>query len=192
MTFILILSGAITLLVAATVARVAGLHLDSARPTGWRAWSALLCGHAAIGLVVAGMVAAVGPAAWLLAVVALLLAATWGLLHHRRIDDLLRDRLGPSEPSLPLERHGYGNHDLRVLPGDRLAWKTIAETHLKEGGIVVLGLDEAGGEYEGVPGDPKLIRPGDRLVLYGPATRLHELLKHRRFRPDRSNGEGAA
>jgi hypothetical protein len=69
----------------------------------------------------------------------------------------------------------YAVNELAVEPGDWIAGRTLAELRLRDEGILVLGLQRAKRGYLGVPGKRTRIEPGDTLVLYGQARRLHEL-----------------
>ena len=69
----------------------------------------------------------------------------------------------------------YGVSELVVTEDDWLAKKSIAETALDQEGLAILGIHRNGGSYLGVPKTSTRIEPGDRLILYGCATKLSEL-----------------
>jgi uncharacterized protein with PhoU and TrkA domain len=83
-------------------------------------------------------------------------------------------------------RRGWGLLELRIRAGDRFAWKSVDDTRLDRCGVLVLGIERTDGEFDGAPAGPKLIRPGDVLILYGPPTRLEEIHRTRRRNPSRS------
>jgi TrkA-C domain len=69
----------------------------------------------------------------------------------------------------------YAVNELTVEPEDWISGRTLGEVRLRDEGIVVLGIHRAGGGFVGVPHKHTRIEPGDTLVLYGLARRLHEL-----------------
>ena len=50
---------------------------------------------------------------------------------------------------------------------DWLANKQLQETHLRDEGVLVLGIIRANGNYVGAPKGFTEISPGDLLILYG-------------------------
>ena len=69
----------------------------------------------------------------------------------------------------------YGVSELVVGDNDWLGGKTIAEIALDEEGLAILGVHRSDGSYLGVPAPTTTIEQGDRLILYGCATRLSAL-----------------
>ncbi len=71
------------------------------------------------------------------------------------------------------ERYAVG--EIAVRDGDWIAERTLDELDLREEGVVVLGLTLADGAWVGSPTEDVHIRPGDRVLAYGPAAQLREL-----------------
>ncbi|MGE0822070.1 MAG: TrkA C-terminal domain-containing protein [Candidatus Binatia bacterium] len=65
--------------------------------------------------------------------------------------------------------------ELSVRPGDWLARKILAESRLREEGIVVLGIERPDGTYLGAPKGHTQILPQDTLLLYGRISTLESL-----------------
>lgn len=61
----------------------------------------------------------------------------------------------------------YQVSELKVEPGDWLADKSLAELNLPDEGVLVLGIQETSGEYNGTPLASSKIKVGDILLLYG-------------------------
>lgn len=68
----------------------------------------------------------------------------------------------------------YDIGELKVHDGDWLAERSLAKLRLNEEGVIVLGVERAGG-YEGTPRGDYVIKPNDILVLYGRSEVLREL-----------------
>ena len=66
-----------------------------------------------------------------------------------------------------------------MAQGSELARGTLAELGLQERGIVVLGIDRAGGAFEGVPSGEARLAPGDTAILYGRAEALEAVTRSR-------------
>lgn len=64
---------------------------------------------------------------------------------------------------------------LGVRPGDWVAGRALRELRLRDEGVVVLGIEAAGGEYVGAPPFETVVQPGSTLVLYGRRHRVAEL-----------------
>lgn len=62
---------------------------------------------------------------------------------------------------------GYRVGEMRVEPDDWLADRSLADSRLREEGVVVLGIRRPSGEFLGAPQSDTVIRPQDVLVLYG-------------------------
>ncbi len=56
-----------------------------------------------------------------------------------------------------------------------MANKQLQETHLRDEGVLVLGIVRANGKYVGAPKGFTEIRPGDLLILYGRSSVIKEL-----------------
>lgn len=69
----------------------------------------------------------------------------------------------------------YSIHELAVKDGDWAAGRSLAESGLRDEGVVVLGLTRSDGRYVGAPTGASVIRPGDVLVVYGRSEQLREL-----------------
>jgi hypothetical protein len=89
-------------------------------------------------------------------------------------------------------RGGYSIDELLVQEGDWVAGRSLGELHLRDEGVVVLGVDRRGGEYVGVPHGDTVIEPGDTLVLYGRSRRIAELDDRRRAGGDAAHAEAVA
>jgi hypothetical protein len=70
---------------------------------------------------------------------------------------------------------GYGVAELAVREGDWLAGKRLREAHLREEGVLVLGIQRGETEYFGAPEGDAEILAGDLLIVYGPSERLQAL-----------------
>lgn len=73
----------------------------------------------------------------------------------------------------------YGVSEVEVRPDDRFAGHTLEQLDLRSQGIIVLGIERAGGTYEGAPPTSAVLRAGDRLVLYGHDDALAEACRQR-------------
>lgn len=69
----------------------------------------------------------------------------------------------------------YGVGEIGVQEGDWVAGRSLDELRLRDEGLVILGVEMAGGEYIGAPGFETVVRPRMKLVVYGRADRLAEL-----------------
>ena len=74
----------------------------------------------------------------------------------------------------------YGVAEVAVDDHDWIAGRTLGELDLRSEGVAVLALVCSNGTYIGAPVFEMKTRPGDTLVLYGPARRLEDL-DHRRI-----------
>jgi hypothetical protein len=71
---------------------------------------------------------------------------------------------------------GYTVNELEVREGDWVAGRSLADLHLRDEGLLVIGIHRCdGGDYVGTPRGRTPIHPEDRLVLYGRRERLQEL-----------------
>jgi hypothetical protein len=69
----------------------------------------------------------------------------------------------------------YRIAELLVEPNDWLADQTLAQSRLRDEGIVVLGIEQADGTYIGAPKSGRRILSGDLLLLYGRHAALQQL-----------------
>lgn len=120
-----------------------------------------------------GLVLAVG-----LAVIWLLSSSRWVDRHLRRLltrlldgdDELhLRDYAGLLQVGAD-----YDVGELHVRDGDWIAGRSLAETGLRDEGIIVLGIDRDG-TYTGAPDGTTVIEPGDTVIAYGRTEALADL-----------------
>jgi len=75
-----------------------------------------------------------------------------------------------------LEIHGgYAVAELLVGANDWVAGHTLAELRLNDEGVIVLGVQHDGGEYEGAPDGETRIAAGDVLIVYGRGDQVAEL-----------------
>ncbi|MDH5386755.1 MAG: TrkA C-terminal domain-containing protein, partial [Candidatus Aminicenantes bacterium] len=71
---------------------------------------------------------------------------------------------------------GYGLVKKIVGEKSGLISKTLAKSHLREKGAVVLGIEREK-SWIPVPKANEIIKRGDRLVVYGPLNALRDILK---------------
>ena len=69
----------------------------------------------------------------------------------------------------------YTVTEMQVDSGDWVANKPLGQTHLRQEGILVLGIHRHDGGYIGAPIGDTEIHPGDTLILYGRLSVLSEL-----------------
>lgn len=69
----------------------------------------------------------------------------------------------------------YQITELHVEYSDWTANKSLAESKLRQEGVVVLGINRENGDYIGVPDGETEIRPGDILITYGRAKNVAEI-----------------
>jgi len=93
---------------------------------------------------------------------------TFGLTHLGGLE--VRDYI-----ALLQLRDGYAVTELQVEAQDWLADKTLIELKLPTEGLLVLGIQCAGGGYLGAPRANTKIGVGDTIVLYGQIHRVEEL-----------------
>jgi hypothetical protein len=74
---------------------------------------------------------------------------------------------------------GYSITEIRVDPEDWLAGRRVGDLQLEQEGVVVLGIQRAGGEYMGAPPIGTRFELGDTLVLYGRTEALAQLRDRR-------------
>ena len=69
----------------------------------------------------------------------------------------------------------YVIHELRIEEDDWLQDKKLAQCHLREEGVSVIGILRSNGNYVGVPKGSTKIHAGDTLILYGRSEGLKKL-----------------
>jgi len=69
--------------------------------------------------------------------------------------------------------------ELKVEDGDWLAEQTLGDLHLRDEGVVVLGITRTTGRWIGAPDGHTVLHAGDRLVVYGREDRVCELDERR-------------
>ncbi len=74
---------------------------------------------------------------------------------------------------------GYSVIELEVEPQDWLAERELAGLKLSDEGVLVLGVERAGGGYLGAPRGKTRLDPGDTVILYGPSDALCNLDQRR-------------
>lgn len=87
---------------------------------------------------------------------------------------------------------GYAVTEMLVEPGDWLDGKTLVDAALTREGLLVLGIQRAGGEYLGTPRATDAIQAGDILVIYGLVDRLKELDQRKAVTGDAAHHLAAA
>jgi len=70
---------------------------------------------------------------------------------------------------------GYSVSELAVQDGDWIAGRTLADTVLRDEGVIVLGVRRDSGRYLGLPTGDTRVDVGDTLIVYGASKALDEL-----------------
>lgn len=99
----------------------------------------------------------------------LLTRAVSHVLHTRT--DLARRDIG----RLAHLADGYAVAELAVQEGDWMAGRRVEEVQETAAGVLVLGVQHRGGNYEGAPRRDLCVEPGDVLIVYGRQDALDEL-----------------
>jgi hypothetical protein len=113
-------------------------------------------------------------------------AALWSLAASRRVDRAIAGAvnwalrrytdLGVKDYHRLLHLGGeYGVSELQVQEEDWVAGKRLAQSRLKEEGIIVLGITRKDGVYVGTPDGDTQVTAGDIMVLYGRAPVLRDV-----------------
>ncbi len=68
---------------------------------------------------------------------------------------------------------GYSVGEFIVEPDHSIANKRLGETRPADSGLLVLGIERVNGEWIGAPDKDTVIKPGDKLIVYGRDERLH-------------------
>jgi hypothetical protein len=116
--------------------------------------------------------------------------AIWMLAASDRVDRVLRrlmTRLFRGRNDLHLRDYAgllkvgadYDVGELHVAEDDWVCGRSLADTGLRDEGVVVLGVDRRG-MYMGTPDGGVVVEPGDTLVVYGREAVLHQLDRRRR------------
>jgi hypothetical protein len=112
-------------------------------------------------------------------VLTLIARSRWVERGMNRLNERLLDRFTSVDArdyaGLLHVRGGWTIDELLVQEGDWLAGRTLADLHLRDEGIMVLGIERRGGEYVGAPHGDDALAAGDTLVLYGRHRRICEL-----------------
>lgn len=69
----------------------------------------------------------------------------------------------------------YAVAELAVAEEDWVAHRTLSDLALRDEGVAVLGITRPNGTFRGAPVGQTLVRPGDRLLLYGKGPILEDL-----------------
>jgi hypothetical protein len=72
-------------------------------------------------------------------------------------------------------RRGWTIDELKIEAGDWIAGQSLRALHLRDEGILVLGINRADGTYVGTPHGDDVVCADDTLVLYGRRQRIVEL-----------------
>lgn len=73
----------------------------------------------------------------------------------------------------------YEVMEVAVAENAWLCESTLAQLRLTEEGILVLGIVQENGEYNGVPRGNYQVKPKDKLIMYGHAEQIEEISKRR-------------
>lgn len=114
------------------------------------------------------------------------LLGLWALSASRWIDQRLSwliDRALRRYTSLDVRDYASLMHlvgeyrlvELHVRRDDWLADRKLADSHLRDEGVIVLGIKRANGNYLGAPKGPTEVHAGDTLILYGRIGVLEDL-----------------
>lgn len=74
---------------------------------------------------------------------------------------------------------GYSVVEMEVGPQDWLADQQLATLKLADEGVLILGLEKAGGDYLGAPRGQTKLAVGDVVIMYGPSDVLQNLDERR-------------
>jgi hypothetical protein len=69
----------------------------------------------------------------------------------------------------------YSVTELKIEPGDWVSDRKLAELHLRQEGVLVLGIQRSDGGYVGAPKGETMVYPGDTMLIYGRGGLLEEL-----------------
>ena len=89
--------------------------------------------------------------------------ARWTSLETRDLASLLRFS------------HDYGIIELHARGDDWLVGRPLANLHLPDEGILILGIDRRDGTFEGAPTGDSVIGTGDTVIAYGRLDHLDDL-----------------
>jgi len=99
------------------------------------------------------------------------LTRRWSRWVTERLTRTLRVRQRPVSEMLALAE-GHGVAEILVEAASPCAGKTLADSHLREAGLLVLAI-RRGEDVWPTPSAGDRIRPGDRLVCYGELARMY-------------------
>lgn len=74
------------------------------------------------------------------------------------------------------------DYEVMEVSAEENSWlkkSTLAELKLTDEGVLVLGVVQANGDYNGVPRGSYRIKPKDKLIMYGLAEQIEEISKRR-------------
>jgi hypothetical protein len=146
---------------AGLVAAAGSLILGFRNPSQGQGWARVM--ELVLGLIVlVGLSRSPRVDRWLTKVVSRVL--------HTRTDLVERD-LG----HLTHLADGYAVAELAVREGEWLEGRTVREIGETTTGVLVLGVQRAGGAYEGAPAGNLVVDAGDALIIYGNSGALDEL-----------------
>jgi Trk K+ transport system NAD-binding subunit len=84
--------------------------------------------------------------------------------------------------------HDFGIIELHARGDDWLVDRPLADLHLPEEGIVVLGLHRHDGRFKGAPTGHTVIQAGDTVIAYGRLDHLEDLDdRHKGIEGDRAH-----
>lgn len=96
----------------------------------------------------------------------------------RAVSHVLHTRTGLPRRDIGRLAHladGYAVAELAVQEGEWMAGRRIDALQETAPGVLVLGVQHAGGRYEGAPRRDLCVEPGDVLIVYGGHDALEEL-----------------
>lgn len=95
-------------------------------------------------------------------------ATRWAIRRHTSID--VQDYA-----ALLRVEDDYAITEIRARTGEWIVGRPLADLHLTQEGVVVLGIHRAGGDFLGTPTAATMIEDGDEVLAYGRTEVLREL-----------------
>jgi len=77
--------------------------------------------------------------------------------------------------------NGYHVMDIYISPVSEHVGKAISTTSLAQHGIIILGIEEANGQYNGKPEPDTIIKANDLLIVYGLESDVTKLFSGKHF-----------
>jgi hypothetical protein len=119
------------------------------------------------------------------------LVCLWGVASSRWVDHYLSrliswalkrySRLEVRDYANLLRLKGeYRVNELQVREEDWLTGKTLQQLELDMEGLLILGIERAGGNFVGAPKGSTRLHPGDTVIIYGRASILDKLDERRK------------